>query len=38
MPKYKAAGIDYIVVQPPHRLPEPPLFANSAYLVYQIAR
>jgi hypothetical protein len=38
MPQYKTAGIDYIVVQPQHRLPEPPLFANSAYLVYKIAR
>jgi hypothetical protein len=34
MPKYGAAGIDYIVLQPQHRLPETPLFGNAGYLVY----
>ncbi|HEY1218787.1 MAG: hypothetical protein ABSE42_06660 [Bryobacteraceae bacterium] len=37
MPKYGAAGIDYIVLQPQHRLPDPPLFANAGYLVYPVA-
>jgi len=36
--KYGAAGIDYIVLQPQHRLPEPPLFANAGYLVYKVSR
>jgi len=36
MPKYRAAGIDYIVLQPQQRLPDPPLFANARYLVYKL--
>jgi hypothetical protein len=36
MPKYASAGIDYIVLQPQHRLPEPPLFGNKEYLVYKL--
>jgi hypothetical protein len=38
MPKYGTAGIDYIVLQPQHRLPESPLFANAEYLVYNVPR
>jgi len=38
VPKYGAAGIDYMVLRPQHRLPEAPLFANAQYLVYKIAR
>ena len=38
MPKYGAAGIDYIVLQPQHRLPDPPLFADAQYLVYKVPR
>lgn len=36
--RYGTAGIDYIVLQPQHRLPEPPLFANTRYLVYRVPR
>jgi len=36
--KYGAGGIDYMVVQPQHRLPEEPLFANAGYLVYKVPR
>jgi len=36
--KYGAEGIDYIVLQPQHRLPEAPLFANAQYLVYEVPR
>jgi len=36
IPKYAAAGIDYIVVQPQHRLPDPPLFSNAGYVVYKV--
>jgi len=38
MPKYAAAGVDYVVLQPQHRLAEPPLFGNAGYLVYKLAR
>jgi len=38
MPKYGAAGIDYVVLQPRHRLSEPPLFGNTEYLVYRVPR
>jgi hypothetical protein len=38
VPKYGAAGIDYMVLRPQHRLPEAPLFANAQYLVYKIPR
>jgi hypothetical protein len=38
MSQYGAAGIDYIVLQPQHRLPEPPLFADAQYLVYKVPR
>jgi hypothetical protein len=38
IPKFAAAGIDYIVLAPQDRLPEPPLFANAQYLVYPIPR
>ncbi len=36
--KYRAAGIDYIVLAPQDRLPAPPLFANARYLVYAVTR
>jgi len=36
MPKYRAAGIDYIVLQPQQRLSDPPLFANARYRVYKL--
>jgi hypothetical protein len=38
MPKYGAASIDYVVLQPRNRLSEPPLFANAEYLVYKVTR
>jgi hypothetical protein len=38
IPKYGAAGIDYIVLQPRHRLPGAPLFVNARYLVYRVPR
>ncbi|MGB7761702.1 MAG: hypothetical protein WBL61_17855 [Bryobacteraceae bacterium] len=38
MPNYGAAGIDYIVLQPQHRQPDPPIFANPRYLVYKVPR
>jgi len=38
VPKYEAAGIDYIVLAPQDRLAEPPLFANFQYLVYPVPR
>jgi hypothetical protein len=38
VPQYRAAGIDYLVLQPRHRLAAPPLFANAQYLVYAVSR
>ncbi len=35
--RYGSLGIDYIVVQPPHRLPgRQPAFRNARYLVYRL--
>jgi hypothetical protein len=36
VPKYSGLGIHYIVLTPKNRLPRPPEFENSAYLVYRI--
>jgi len=38
VPKYRAAGIDYLVLPPQQRLPQDPLFANARYLVYPLPR
>lgn len=35
LPKYNGLGIEYVVVQPKNRLPIPPLFENSSYVVYR---
>jgi hypothetical protein len=36
MKTYRQLGISYVVLRPVNRLPEPPLFQNSAYLVYPV--
>jgi Domain of unknown function (DUF6798) len=36
MPKYSALGIQYVVIQPQNRLPQPAAFENSSYLVYRL--
>jgi len=38
IPGFAAAGIGYLVLPPQDRLPEPPLFANTEYLVYPVTR
>ena len=36
--RYRALGIDYLVVKPAHRMPgPPPLFENAGFLVYRTA-
>jgi len=35
--RYRSLGIDYVVLSPPHRLPErAPVFENSRYVAYQL--
>jgi len=34
MSGYRQLGVTYVVLRPPNRLPDPPLFQNSDYLVY----
>jgi hypothetical protein len=37
LPKYAALGIQYVVLQPRNRLPQPPVFENAKYAVYALA-
>jgi hypothetical protein len=37
LPKYAALGIQYVVLQPKNRLPQPPVFENAKYAVYELA-
>jgi hypothetical protein len=36
LPKYQALGIQYVVVQPRHRVAPVPVFENAGYCVYQL--
>ena len=35
LPRYRTMGIQYVVVQPRDRLPQPPEFDNGSYVVYR---
>lgn len=36
MARYSGLGIQYVVIQPKHRLADVPVFANSGFLVYRV--